>query len=151
MNGFPDFGLRGVKKRKEIVGDGLASASLFEPDSRTSEEREDGGEELSINWEDNEEVVLFTLEFRIRNQRQYLHGVFRFPRNAIEIVNSFNTSINALMCERDPLPKTEEHEENPYHGNIVYIANLPGITRKRIIGTLAMTAEYIPPSTGRNS
>jgi len=56
MSDFPDTCIRGIAKKNQIsVDEVTVLAALYMPDSRTAETREDGCQEISINWEDNEE------------------------------------------------------------------------------------------------
>jgi hypothetical protein len=125
---FPDNCIRGIRKKDFLTPEGISSA-VYLPDERTAQNREDGGLETSINWEDDGTVLNFTL----RNPA-YQWGVARLPRATIDYLNVQPASANALSYERAPL------EGNPYHGNIVFRQNLSKVTRNMIAGTLALAS-----------
>ena len=135
MNEFPDTCLRGLRKEK-FVSHGYIVSLAFEPDRRTSDAREDKGTETSINWEDNDEVLDFTL----KNRQVAGYGVARVDRETIDWINSNPNSLNVLVYERCP------QDNNPYHGNIVFKANIPKALERNICGTLALRSTFISSS-----
>ena len=79
-NDFPENCVRGVVLSKHIVKEtGGVSFEVFMPNTKTSEIREDQGEEVSINWEDDESVLEFTLNCRNDD------GFFLFPNGAVKL------------------------------------------------------------------
>jgi hypothetical protein len=100
----------------------------YMPDDRTSRDRQDSGSETSINWEDNDTVLDFTL----RNPSHY--GAAHLQCITIDYLNTQPGSLNALTYERDP------KEDNPYHGNIVFRQGLSNPAKRMIAGFLALAS-----------
>ncbi len=104
-------------------------------EARSKQKLNPPGWELSINWEDNEKVVGFTLK-----QPTSIHGAARISRKAILGVNERRNCRDSVSCERRRLPN------NPHHGNIVL--SPPSLTRHEIgmlAAHLALDSDYIPP------
>lgn len=81
---FPDYCICGLRKKDYVVQNTQYITSLaFEPDYHTSQIREDSGCETSINWEDDDSIIIFPL----KNRQQSSFGVARLPRNALDEVN----------------------------------------------------------------
>jgi hypothetical protein len=138
MNDFPEHCIRGVGKEKYIYDDDTVSAGLFIPDKRTASTRGDGGFETSINWEDNNDVLVFTLEYRDENNHlAFPHGAVRVPRQEIDHVNELESTRDTLTYERGPLP------DNPYHGNIVFRGSLPNPRLTMIANILAAASSKV--------
>jgi hypothetical protein len=136
MLDFPDNCIRGIQKIKYVHQDtDTVSSQLFLPNERTSKDRPDKGQETSINWEDNDTVLEFTLDSRDENDQTKLafpHGAVRLPRHVIDkVINEANT-INAITYERNKLPN------NNFHGNIVFRAELPRHTITMIANVFAL-------------
>jgi len=136
MDNFPETCIRGIDKLKHVYQDtDTVSSQLFVPDNRTSEKRADKGQETSINWEDDDSVLEFTLDSRDENDQNKLlfpHGAVKLPRQIIDnVINEANT-INAIAYERDRLP------HNDYHGNIVFQVGLPGHTINMVASVFAL-------------
>jgi hypothetical protein len=134
---FPDNCLRGVRKQEFITPEGGVSSAVFHPDFRTSESRADGGAELSINWEDNETVLEFTINLKSNGYYQFAYGAVRLPRQEIDHINRFPSSMDGLSYERAPLP------DNPYHGNIVFRQDLSKPTVKMVAAALALASSKL--------
>jgi hypothetical protein len=134
---FPASCLRGIRKQNQITPEGGVSAEVFYPDRRTAENRKDGGAEISINWEDEETVLVFTLEFKVGGQYQFPHGAVRLALSEIDRINRLPSSTGALTYERTPLP------DNPHHGNIVFRAGLSKPMERMVAATLALAASTV--------
>lgn len=128
-NDYADTCIRGVRKAEWIDGD-IISSLVFEPDFRTCDQRDDRGYETSINWEDNDQAVSYTLRQPIAK-----FGALRLPRKAIDRVNEKPQSTNSLKYERKI---SQDNRDNPYHGNIVYLHDVPKPKIKQIAATLAL-------------
>lgn len=113
--------LRGVRNSDWMIKDwdGVRGVA-FEPNYKTAEQRQDKAAETSINWEDDNSVLSFTL--RDRNNAAY--GVVKIARQSIDAANllpilkSFDAQ-KVVYYERSPL------KNNPHHGNIVFSSSLP--------------------------
>lgn len=135
---LPNSLIRGVSEKKKLTSDGrYAAATLFYPDERTANERDDGGFEVSVNWEDDDSVVRFTLNYRENENIKFAHGVVRLSCDVIERINISPQSVDGLTRERDRL------DNNPYHGNIVFRNDLPKNVMRSISGALALFASSV--------
>ena len=118
MSDFPDNCIRGIQKLKNVYQDtNTVSAQLFIPDERTIKNRSDGGQETSINWEDDETVLDFTLNQKDENDQNRLlfpNGAVKLPRSEMDKLIADANISNAISYERNPLAN------NVYHGNIVF-------------------------------
>src|SRR3970040_2044081 len=134
MDDFPEFCIRGIQKSKHVNSDDTVQSILFRPDNRTSEKRADKGQETSINWDDNETVLEFTLDSKDEdnpNALAFPHGAVRLARTRLDDVISGAATTNMIFYERDRL------EHNEFHGNIVFNAGLPDHTINMIASTFA--------------
>ncbi len=135
MVNFPDFCIRGIVKKSYIYEDTeTVSAALFIPDSRTRVTRSDEGTETSINWDDNDKVLEFTLQTRDEKNQAVLafpHGAIKLPRHVLDDVVNLPSTFQAITYER------QEIDNNPYHGNIVFRAGIPQHTINMIANVLA--------------
>ena len=104
--------------------------TAFVPDKRTGDARADGGLEVSVNWEDSLDVLAFSFAKRT----QSAHGVARLPRAKID---DAARPPGAVRCERAAL------DDNAYHGNIVYRADVSAVGRKMIAAALALGSTLI--------
>jgi len=89
--------------------------------------------EASINWEDDDTVLAFTLDRRAQSE----HGVARVARDHFDYVRRLRNCLDQLNYER------REVDGNPYHGNLLYRASCPKHVEKMIATTLAVDAELI--------
>jgi len=136
---YPDTFLRGISKGDLIIPEtGGVTAELFLPNSKSAVAREDGCEDISINWEDNEDVVAFTLLLK-KNESMYQfpNGLVRLNTEEIHRINSLPTMDAPLSYERNEL------ENNPYHGNIVYKSGLTPRIKRMIATSLAISASPV--------
>lgn len=102
------------------------------PDTDTASGRADGGEETSVNWEDNVTVLE-----RTQKQQNAQHGVARVPRAHIDWVRTRRQTLDAVSGERARLP------DNPHHGNLVFRRGLTKALKKQVANALALEAEHI--------
>lgn len=87
--------------------------------------------ESSINWEDDSEVINFTLSQKKRNKIHFKFGVVMLNKSDIDEINRKPTINNIISYERNPKP------ENKYHGNLL-LDGLEGNRTRRIVeGNLA--------------
>jgi hypothetical protein len=100
--------------------------------------RSDGWIEQSINWEDNDTVIDFTLaQEKADGTLQFKAGIAIFPRDEIDRLNRQPTLKGLLSYERQPL------ENNPFHGNILLKSGVPKLTMKKIAAGIALTVSEI--------
>jgi hypothetical protein len=130
---LPASCLRGLKKA-DWVKDSIVLTAAFLPDERTAENRQDGGAEVSVHWEDDS-----TVEQRaLADARQAAHGLARLQRARIDWLNGVENCLAALLCERRKL------ETNPHHGNVVFRAGLGKTHVGMIAGALALASCHVP-------
>lgn len=126
MPDYPDHCIRGVRDGKQInPAEGRALSACFAPYEKTAEARDDGCQETSINWEDSDQVLEFTLNYRAKPTAYYTFplGAVRVPREKIDAVNTYEQVRDSIFYERRPV------EGNDYHGNIVFKT---GLTKTQI-------------------
>jgi len=133
---LPSHCLRGLR-RKDWVDGTVVQTLAFIPDRTTSGGPADEFHETSINWEDDETVLAFTLDRRLQSE----HGVARLSRVQIDSIRQLRTCIGQLEYER----KTED--DNPHHGNLLYRKGCTKPLEKMIASALALDAEFIPRVT----
>ena len=121
MPDYPDNCIRGIRESKHINHDERrALGACFAPYAKTAEAREDGCQETSINWEDNDRVLEFTLNYRTNPTAYFAfpNGAVRIPREKIDAVNTYEQVRDSIFYERRSV------EGNDYHGNIVFNTGL---------------------------
>lgn len=126
---FPENCLRGIPNNDLVTQDGVPSSNLFYPMNNL---------EVSINWEDDQNALLFTLsQKRDDNEFQFKYGVAILPLVKIdEIINECFLQ-EPISINREPL------EDNPYHGNIVYKESLTKEAKRMIAGMLALNISSV--------
>jgi hypothetical protein len=134
---FPGSCVRGVQEKKHLLENGFPATTLFYPDERTGLTRADGGFESSVNWEDDDTVLRFTLNYKAKGQYQFPHGAVRLPCSEIDHLNAHPQTPDALKYERSAV------QDNPYHGHIVYRSDLPKPTIRGLAGALALAASQV--------
>ena len=136
ITALPNSCLRGLRKANWVLDGSLIATDAFAPDSRTAEQRTDGGKETSVNWEDDSQAEKLTLSDK--NKAGY--GAARIA--TADIAQTSNTVVavaTPLLCERKRLP------ENPYHGNIVFSAKVGKRMEMMLAASLALKSSFIPP------
>ena len=128
---YPENIIKGIPNNDFLVKDGTnknVHSHLFE-----FKQREDGSVEQSINWEDDESVIDFTLNQKKANgDLQFKEGVVILSRAEVDKLNRRPTIGGVLSYERSPL------DGNPYHGNLLLQANVPKPIMKQIAAHLAV-------------
>lgn len=133
---FPDKCIRGIPNSSFVVEDGSIGSHLFH--FKNEHRREDGWIEQSINREDDENAIEFTLNQKKEDGRvQFMAGVVLIPREEIDRLNRRPTVNGVLSYERQPL------ENNPCHGNILLSENVPKHTMKKLAAGLALAVSKI--------
>lgn len=126
---LPETLLRGIRVRKWLRDDGSVSHEAFMPDSRTLDQRrQEGWEPLgydtSINWEDDAGAEPLTLKAANAN-----NGAARLRFEALQLSNLRE---KILAWERRRLP------DNPYHGNIIFLGEMPKHRQRAVAEWLAL-------------
>jgi hypothetical protein len=98
------------------------------------QERTDGCWEASINWEDHETVIQFTLSQTNRDGNPQFKCVVVLARAKIDWYRENSSARGLLSYERQPL------EGNPFHGNLLLKDRLEKRFRNQIAGALATLA-----------
>jgi hypothetical protein len=141
---LPNYCLRGLRRPEWVydwIEDGalkgkLVASEAFFSNRKTAANRLDQGFETSVNWEDNAEVELFTLNDKQNAQ----YGAARILTATIDEISKREMTVTgSLSCERKVLLK------NPYHGNIVYAAYVPKPLEKQLGAAMAMRSKFVPP------
>ena len=124
-NNYPDFCFRGIRKQGWITLEKRICGSAFAPDKRTT--NQDGFQETSINWEDNQDVLDFCLkEFK----DAFAFGAIKLPKKEIDSIIEHEPP-NWLSYERKQTP------DNPFHGNILFNQEISTQYKRAIQGSLA--------------
>jgi len=134
---FPDNSIRGIPDKSFMTNDSFGSHLFYFKKEHT---RDDGWIEQSINWEDDDSAIEFTLNQRKENgQKQFKVGVLIIPRDEIDRLKRRPTVSGILSYERQYL------ENNPYHGNILLQSNVPKPIMKRMAAGLALAVSIFIP------
>jgi hypothetical protein len=130
---LPATCLRSLRKVDWLTGS-VVLAAAFHPDTRTADDRPDGGAEVSVNWEDDHTVESKALaEFPLA-----AHGLARLARAEVKRLNGVPGCIEALLCERHAQPG------NPHHGNVVFRRGLSKQHTAMIAAALAVVSTHVP-------
>jgi len=151
LNGeYPATFLRGIPHDGNQYFDnrGNATGYIFRPHS--NQQPANGFYEQSINWEDNDTVVRFTLsERKSDNTLRYKGGAARVLREEIDRIGQEVPFIGVVAYNRDPIEANSAKgiEENPYHGNLLlHEGRVNSAMRKAVFARLKLTIkEVIPP------
>lgn len=117
---YPENCIRGLSKNCEITVENLLPEDAF---YFKNVQREDGWDEQSINWQDDDSVIRFTLNQKKENgDIKYVCGVAVIPRDRIDrLIDRISNSL--LGYERKPI------DGNHFHGNILLKS---GTTKKNM-------------------
>jgi len=127
--GFPKNCIRGIPDASYLP-DGIVGSHLFYFDRP---DRGDGWKDQSINWQDDDSAIEFTLNQRKENgQLHFRAGAVILPRLEIDRLNRRPSVNGVLSYERQPL------HNNRYHGNILLRSNVPKHQMKQIAAGLAL-------------
>jgi len=135
---FPDNCIKGILHEDFLLDDETVATHLFYFEMRYP--RDDGWVEQSINWEDDDSVIEFTLKQEKENGViKFKAGVVIIPREGIDRLSKLSNVLGKISYERQSL----ENNNNPYHGNILLKKNVPRHTMIMIAGTLALAVTKI--------
>jgi hypothetical protein len=134
---YPDKLLKGIP-RNCITQEGFPSSEIFHFKRENSPEREDGFIENSINWNDDENALKFTLSQKKKDGSiQFESGVAVILKNELDRLKKLPLFKPFFDYERNSLL------DNPYHGNLLLREEISKPTMKAIAGTLATHVEEI--------
>lgn len=134
---YPDNCIKGIPNNTFITNE-VVTASLFQFPKNAF--RDDGWDEQSINWEDDNSAVEFTLnQKRDTGEIHFKGGVVIIPRNELDRLRNRPQLKGLLSYERKPLPG------NRYHGNILMRSGTPKPTMRLIEAGIALSVEKIIP------
>lgn len=135
---YPDNCIRGLSKGSEITVEGFVPENAF---YFSNVQREDGWDEQSINWEDDDSVIRFTLNQKKENgDIKYVNGVAVIYRYKIDRLIE-RISKGLLGYERKRI------EGNHFHGNILLKSGTSKKTMKIIAAGISLAVEKIVSST----
>lgn len=133
---YPDNCIRGIPNKSFLIEDGSIGSHLFH--FKPEDGREDGWIEQSINWEDDDLAIEFTLNQTKENgERQFKAGVAKIPRDEIDRLSRLPTVNGILSYERRAV------ENNQYHGNLLLKTNVPKPTMRKIAAGIALAVSEI--------
>jgi hypothetical protein len=129
---YPDRCIRGISQ-KNFITEGVATSSAFT--FYDIDIRQDGYLEQSINWEDDETVIEFTLKQEKNGSIQFKGGVAIIACDQLDDLINRPPIRGRLAYERAPI------DDNKYHGNLLLKADTPKPIRRMITGGIALTVE----------
>ena len=133
---YPSKILRGIPNKEFLDEYGNPHTSLFNF-SRPSSDRNDNNIEESINWEDDEDAIRFTLEQKKDGRIQFSEGIAVMSRSEVDRLCIRMVVKNKLTYERKKLP------ENKYHGNLLLANDTPKKLKAKIAAGLALCVEEV--------
>lgn len=140
---YPNNCIRGLKNSGDLLEqDRTVRAHVFCFDGTPTKEKDgEKWKEESINWEDDDSAVNFTLNQRKEaGSIKFRAGVAILPREAIDSLNKQPTIRGVLSYERSPL------KYNDFHGNLLLKASVHKLTMRSIGASLAMAVQKILPN-----
>ena len=138
---YPDNCLRGIWNKQQVLEDGLVQSTVFF--FSDDHMRANGEFEQSINWEDDEQAVPFTLSQKKEDgSLQFRGGVAVIARADLDRLSRLPAFGHALSYDRQPFP------ENSYHGNLILAPGITKARRKHIAATIAMHVSHIVRQPG---
>ena len=133
---YPDNCIKGIPNNTFVLGDGSVASHFFE--FKENSARQDGLHEQSINWEDDESVIEFTLNQKKDNgECKYKSGVAILERYEIDRLSNRPTVNKVLSYERNII------SGNKYHGNILINSNVPKPAQRKIAAGLALAVSAV--------
>jgi len=103
--------------------------------------RDDDWIEQSINWEDDEETIPFTLNQTKDGVIMFPAGLAAVPTNEINNLCNVSHLRDCFSYERNAL------EDNKYHGNLLLKVGTKKILKRMLREAIAIKAERIPPNS----
>jgi len=116
-NKFPPSFLRGIPNDKFIDEDGQPSPNIFRP--HDTQPLIDDWYKISINWEDDENALDFTLlQKKDDDSFHFKGGVARLDKTKLDIL------INEFPCSGNVDYERDKKKDNRYHGNLLLYKTL---------------------------
>jgi hypothetical protein len=131
---FPDSCIRGIPNEDFIIRENAVASHLF---NFKDEHYRKGWLEQSINWNDEEQAIDFTLNQLKNGVIKYKYGVAIVSRFKLDDLNRTLAIQGSLLYERNAL------EDNKYHGNILLNASVPKPLRRMVASGIALAVEAI--------
>jgi hypothetical protein len=135
---FPENCIRGIPNNSFLNDDGSVGSHLFYFD--LTQTPKDGWFENSINWEDDDSVVEFTLrQEKLDGNLQFNGGLVIVPTEELNRLRNRPTIKSLLSYRREPLP------DNPFHGDLLLRDDTSKPTMKLIAAGLALAVLRVIP------
>ena len=134
---FPNNSIRGILNFDCLCKDRtFASLNLFA--FQSERQRPDGWIEESINWEDNDSAIDFTLNQTNENEQpKFKVGIAILPRSELDKLKK-RTGIKRVFCyERAPV------DDNHYHGNLLLHHDIEKPLKTMIRSVLAIASKIV--------
>jgi len=132
---YPENCIKGIPNSSYLSEDSLVLSHLFH--FKIQDSREDGWIENSVNWEDDENAIDFTLGKRKNGDFQFKAGVAIVQRSELDRLKDKPSIKGLLDYERARLP------DNNYHGNILIRKETKTATMKKIAAGIALAVTNI--------
>ena len=131
---LPESCLRGVPSSDRVLDNGVVASHNF---YFVGADRSDKRHEMSINWEDDDGALRFTLRQEREGKRQFRMGGVRIERKELDRLNHKPVADGCLSYER------AEEPDNLYHGNLLIEGSVPKPRMKQIAAHIANEASRI--------
>lgn len=135
---YPDNCIKGIPNSDFLSPDRTQVAShLFH--FKLEPSIDNGWKQQSINWEDDQSAIQFTLDQRKEGseERQFKEGAAILPRYEIDRLNKLATINGRLKYNRQPI------QSNSYHGNILLATGVTKHTMLQVAASLALCVSRI--------
>ena len=133
---FPNNFIKGIPNKTYLTSDGSVGAHLFHFDFEKFN-RADGWCEQSINWEDDEHAIEFTLSQMKDNHIHFQEGVVTVALFEVDRINLLQNVNGSLSYERRQL------SDNKYHGNLLLSSDINKAKMKMIAACIALAASKV--------
>ena len=133
MDKFPEECLRGIPHEDSFIEGGLPTVNLFRNFERR--QREDGYDELSITWRDDDNALnLILSQTKDDGSIQFKYGVAVIKRRDLDNLKNNPQFSGILSYER------RKTDGNKYHGNILIVSTASKPKRNMVASALAICA-----------
>ena len=133
---YPENCLRGITGEHGILDE--VPAPRVSTDVFQFETRDDGGFSQSINWQDDDNAIPFTLAQTRRDRvtPQFV-GLAVVATAELDRLSKLAAVGGVLSYDREPT------DENPYHGNLLLAVGVPKPQKAQIAAALALLVTQI--------
>ncbi len=132
---YPEQCIKGIPNENYLFENEIVLAELFSFQDRG--QRNDGWIEESINWDDDEKVVSFTLMQVKNGESHFKGGVALIKTEELERLKRRLPYKDRISYER------QELIDNKYHGNLLMQNTLPKNVKRAIAGHLATLCQLV--------